>query len=251
MATARKITDFMSSGTLAARPATPPGLGTGEIAIYYTTDTLHMFAYVGGAWVQIDSAGSAPTIVQVKSVCQASHATGITMGSAPVNGNLLVAFGSDQTSSPSIGTGWEMLQQASAANDGYGVAIKLAGAGESATQTPFSDSHQGTITLYEVNNAAGGLVSVDLAFSNTAVVETAKSTKASSGLVLGVFVNRTTTGPTSITGTGVSADAAGNATGVGRACAPFHISAPANGSNTVTANYATSQGGQFVAIALG
>lgn len=250
MATARKITDFMSTGTHAARPATPT-LGTGEIAVYYEADTLHMFAYVSGSWVQIDSASVAPTVVQVKSVAQASHATGITLAGAPTNGNLLVAFGSDQTSSPTANTGWQMLQQAGFANDGYGVAIKQAGAGESATQTPFSDSHQGTITIFEITPAAGGLSKVDGNFTGTAVAETAPSTKSSGGLVIGLFVSRGTVAASSLTGTGVTADTAGNVTGVNRTVSPFHITNPVSGNNTVTANYSPSQSGLFVSLSLG
>lgn len=246
------ITDYVARGLDAAKPVSP-NIGAGETGFYWATDTLKLYGWTGAAWTQVNTGTGGTSIVQVKSVAAASHATGLTLGAAPTLGNLLVAIATDQASSPSIGAGWQMLQQASAANDGYGVAIKLAGAAESATQTPFSDAHQGTQTIFEVNNGAGGLITADLAFNNTAVAEVVKSTKATGGggLVLGVFVNRSVTGPTSITGSGVTADAAGNTTGVGRAVATFHISGPTNGNNTVTANYATAQGGAFVAIAIG
>lgn len=250
MATARKITDFMSSGTHAARPATPPGLGTGEIAVYYETDTLHMFAYVSGAWVQIDSAGAtAASIVQNSSVALASHATGITLAGAPVQGNLLMALVSDITTSPTAGAGWTMIASASAAQDGYGVLYKLAGASEPAAQTPCSDTHSGTITIFEINNGAPGIVTAVPGYTGTAVAESPISSKGSGGLIVGVFVNRTTTGPTSITGTGVAAD--NTASGSGRFAAAFHITNPVNGANSVTANYATSQGGVFIGISVG
>lgn len=246
------ITDYVARGLDAAKPVSP-NIGAGETGFYWATDTLKLYGWTGATWTQVNTGTGGTSIVQVKSVAAASHATGLTLGAAPTLGNLLVAFGTDQASSPSIGAGWQMLQTASAANDGYGVAIKLAGAGESTTQTPFSDAHQGTTTIFEVNNAAGGLVTVDLNFNNTAAAETPKNTKSTGGggLILGVFVNRTTVGPTSITGTGVTADAAGNTTGVGRAVAPFHISGPTSGSNTVTANYATAQQGFFGAISVG
>src|SRR5579872_7116317 len=102
MATARNITNFIASGTHAARPVTPTLLA-GETAVYYETDTLHMFAFpFGGAWTQIDSVGgSVPAIVQNACVAVAAHTTGITLGSAPINGNLLIALVSDQSTSPS------------------------------------------------------------------------------------------------------------------------------------------------------
>lgn len=250
MATARKITDFMASGTHAARPATPPGLGAGEIAFYYETDTLHLFAYVSGAWTQIDSPSAAPTIVQNASITLAAHSTGIVLGAAPIAGNLLVALVSDISTSPTAGAGWTQIASASAAQDGYGVLWKLAGAGESTTQVPASDAHAGTVTVFELNNAAPGIFTVAPGYTGTAVAESPVSSKSNgNGLILGVFVNRTTVGPTSLTGTGVVADS--TATGNGRAVAAFHINTPNNGANVVTANYATSQGGLFIAIGVG
>lgn len=197
--------------------------------------------------------GIPPTVVQVASAALASHLTGVTLGAAPTLGNFLVALISDQATSPSPAAGWQSLGTASAAQDGYGVFIHAVGAGESATVVPCSDSHQGTITIYEINNAAGGIITPVPGYNGTAVVEGAISSKITGGggLIVGVFVNRTTVGPTSITGTGVTADAAGNTTGVGRAVAPFHVTGPVNGANNVTANYATSQGGLFVSCSLG
>lgn len=251
MTNARSILSFLKTDTHANRPATPT-LGAGEMMLYYETDTSHLFAYIQGTgWVQIDSsAGAGASIVQNKSVAVASHATGITLTSGPVQGNLLVAFISDQTGQPTVNTGWEMLQQAAAINDGYGVAIKIAGASESTTQTPASDAHAGTYTVYELSNAAGGLVSAVTQFSGSTVAETANHTKSTgNGLVIGCFVNRTTSGPTSITGTGVIAD--NTASGQGRFAAAFHVGSPSNGANTITANYATSQGGVFMALSIG
>lgn len=251
MSSARSMLTFMQSGLHANRPATP-SLLTGEIALYYETDTSHLFAYIQGTgWVQIDSAASnAPTIVQNSSVALSNHSVGITLSSAPVQGNMLVAFVSDQTGGSTAGAGWLILEDVAAANDDGCVLIKIAGASESATQTPVSDGHQGTITVYELTNAAGGLPTVVTQYTGSAVTENPNSTKATgNGLIIGAFVNRTTSGPTSITGTGVTAD--NTASGVGRFAAGFHISAAANGTNAVTANYATSQGGVFMALCVG
>lgn len=248
------ITDYCARGLDAAKPGSP-NIGAGETGFYWATDTLKLYGWTGAAWAQVNTGTGGPSIVQVASMAGASHAPGVVLAGAPTAGNLLVAFASDQATAPSINTaaGWSSLGTASAAQDGYGIAIRLAQGGDSATQIPFNDTHQGTATVYEVNNASGGLPSFALGFSGTAVAETPNNTKAtgSGGIILGVFVNRTTVGPTSITGTGVTADTAGNVTGVGRAVAPFHISGATNGLNTVTANYATSQGGMFAAICVG
>lgn len=207
-------------------------------------------------WEPKPASGGVPaTIVQVKSAANASNAVGVTLNAAPTAGNFLVALITDQATAPSLNSaaGWFNMGEASGAQDGWGVFVRRAVAGDSATQQPCSDTHQGTITIYEINNGAGGIANGIINYSGTAVVESPINTKITGGggLILGVFVNRTTTGPTSITGTGVSADAAGNVTGVGRAVAPFHISNPLNGANNVTANYATSQGGTFAAISVG
>ena len=250
MAMARLITNFMSTGTHAARPATPT-LGTGEIALYYETDTLHMFAYVSGAWTQIDSVSAGAALVQNKSVILASHATGITLAVAPTQHNLLIALVADESTSPTAAAGWTLITSASAAHDGYGILWKLAGAGESTTQTPCSDTHAGTITMFEISNAAPGACTAVTEFSGTSIPETPTNTKATGGggIIVGVYVNRTTNAPTSITGTGVSAD--NTASGSSRYAAAFHISPAVNGTNTVTAAYAGSEGGVFIACAVG
>ncbi len=51
------VADYLGRGTHAARPATPPVL-TGEIAIYYETDTTNTFVWTGSAWAQINGGGS-------------------------------------------------------------------------------------------------------------------------------------------------------------------------------------------------
>lgn len=249
MSTPKRITDYMAYGTHAARPASP-SVNAGETALYYETDTTDSFIWSGAAWVKAN--GSAPTsVVQNKSITGASHATGITLTSAPIQGNLLIALVSDQPGAPSAGAGWTMIASAGAAQDGYGVLWKLAGAGESATQTPCSDTHQGTITVYEISNGSPGAVTAVTGYTGTAVAEIAVNTKLTGGggLIIGIFVNRSTTGPTSLTGTGVALD--NTASGVSRFVQAFRITSPVNGNNTVTANYATSQGGVFVAIAVG
>lgn len=248
---AHVITDYAARGLDAAKLAVP-NIGAGETGFYWATDTLKLYGWTGVAWTQVNTGVGGASIVQVKSAALANMSVGVTLGAAPTNGNLLVAFIADQAGAPTAGAGWVTLITGFAANDDTCIMIKLAGAGESTTQTPTSSAHQGCITIYEMNNAAGGYPTEVHDFAAaTAVAETPKATKTSGGIVLGVFVNRSTTGPTSLTGTNVTADAAGNITGVGRAVAPFHITPSVAGNNGVTANYGTAQAGCFMALSVG
>lgn len=247
------ITDYCARGLDAAKPGSP-NIGAGETGFYWATDTLKLYGWTGAAWTQVNTGTGGASIIQVKSAALANHTTGVTLGSAPINGNFLVALVSDQATSPSPGAGWLSLGTASAAQDGYGVFIKLAGAGESATQTPCSDTHQGTITIFELNNAAGGILTAVTGYSaSNSSAQSPVNTKATGGggIIVGVFVNRSINLPTGITGTGVTADTAGNTTGVGRAVAPFHVAGPTNGVNTVTVTYAAAEGGVFIALSVG
>lgn len=194
------------------------------------------------------SGGAAPTIVQNALVAVASHATGITLLAAPTNGNLLIAFCSDTTTSPTIGAGWTMIASASAAQDGYGIAWKLAGAGESVTQVPFSDAHAGIISLFECNTAASGAFSAFTGFTSAPnITENLFNQKPSQALIVGVVIVRALVNATGFTG----ATADNQTTGQGRGGNNFHVTAPAQGNNAVTANYAAAQGGLMVSLALG
>jgi hypothetical protein len=45
------ITDYLHVGTHASRPESPP-MPSGGAALYYETDTLHLFLWNGSAWVE-------------------------------------------------------------------------------------------------------------------------------------------------------------------------------------------------------
>lgn len=196
------------------------------------------------------AAGTTPTIVQNACVVEANMTTGITLGAAPTNGNLLIALLTDQTSFPTANTGWTLIGSNSALHDGYGVFWKVAGASESATQTPTNSAHQGSISMYEIANGASSSLSAftDLTASNS-VTENAFSQKPSSALIVGAAVNRALVNTTSITGTGVTRDA--QTTAVNRGVDNFHVTNPAQGNNAVTVTYAASEGLVFVACAIG
>jgi hypothetical protein len=244
MATARKITDFIAYGTHAARPAAPT-LGTGEIAVYYETDTLHMFAYVSGAWVQIDGT-AAPAVVQVKSVAGTIGA--VTLSAAPTAGNLMLAITTDVGVSEAAAAGWtQAFPFVAAGADGAGFYWKVAGVAESATQTPTSSTATGSVTIFEIANATpAALRGLNLDLTGTALA--ASCSAAHGALVIGVACCRANVTPTSITGGTVIA---GGANSASRSAQPFKVTAPAQGTNTVTVNYAASQGAAIPMIEVG
>ena len=239
----RKITDYATVGTYAARPATP-NTAAGEISFYYETDTSHLFCYViGTGWVQIDSG---PAIVQQKA---ATGSGSVTLAGAPTAGNLLVAFTSDGGTSESAASGWTKIAFTVAANDGAGIYWKLAGAGESTTQTPTTATPAG-ICIFEIANASPGVFTQNADLSGTAIAASTTSTKSTgNSLIIGMACNRSATvAPTSITGAtllGVIAQ------GSSRTVQMFRVTTPVNGTNTVTANYATSQGAIIPMIEIG
>lgn len=147
--TATLMTAYLGKGLAAARPVTPL-VATGTIGYYYATDTGTVNLWDGAAWhvLSIADAGAVPAIVQSK--IGFVTAAGLTLASAPINGNLLVAM----TFNPTVGTvgaGWT-----AAASNGSGldfglIATKVAGVGESTTQNPLSASATGIIAMWELS----------------------------------------------------------------------------------------------------
>jgi hypothetical protein len=148
------ITSYLSEGLASARPSSP-AVATGCIAFYYATDTGAVTVYDGSVWHAVGggySAGSPPTVVQSGSD-QAGN-KGITLGSAPVNGNLLIAM-SWNTPSPSAGSGWTQLFQNGSGTDYGTIFYKVAGAGESTTQNVLTANETpGCMVIWEINGQA-------------------------------------------------------------------------------------------------
>lgn len=238
MATSTLITDYMGVGTHAARPASP-NVPTGVTAIYYETDTTNTFAWTGAAWVQINGAGGGtpPAIVQSGFAAAAASLTGLTLGAAPTNGNLLVAFVANGSSTITPSAGWNTAFTP----DGAGVLWshclwKIAGAGESTTQSPAGSLS--IIGMYELSNASVGPnqdfldVTGTTGTSNVTALGTA-------GLIIGICMNELATPlPTGITGVTLDGSAAGTANSV----RGYHKTAPTKGiaANAVTPTYAAS-----------
>lgn len=146
------IQSYLGYGLASARPTTP-STDTNAAPFYYATDTQVLSQYIPGTgWVTVGggySAGTTPTVVQ-----SGNNVTGnasITLGAAPTNGNLLVAM-SFNTPPPSPGTGWTQLAQNTTGTDYGTIFYKVAGAAESATQSPLSANETpGCMVIWEVN----------------------------------------------------------------------------------------------------
>lgn len=239
------LTDFLQEGLAASRPATP-SLPAGTIGFYYATDTfaLSMWDPNSSTWVSVPSVQ--PSIVQSKSNVGASI-SGATMGSAPTNGNLLVAvimgnnldvpasgwteFAADFTSGPTLDVH-------------FAIFYKFAGAGESTTQTPLNSAQNCGISIYEIaNTGAPSHWNNNDNQSGTATTTAVKTTSAR-GILIGAVLNaNATTAPTSFT----NATGDTGVTGGSRSMQGFHNTSPASGTNTITANWGSSQTGIYMA----
>lgn len=93
-----------------------------------------------------------PAVVQT-SAAAGNAITGLTLGSAPTQNNLLVAF-AGSNSSLAAGTGWFQLDYNTSGADYGAIYYKYAGASESATQNPIASGGSETrIAVYEVSGA--------------------------------------------------------------------------------------------------
>lgn len=96
--------------------------------------------------------GTLPTIVQVASTSSGGNSA--TFSAAPTAGNLLVAMNFNP-SSPAAGTGWTLQTQNASGSDWGSILTKIAGAGESATQSPMTGvSTTGAMIIWEIHGQA-------------------------------------------------------------------------------------------------
>lgn len=95
--------------------------------------------------------GVLPTLVQSGGVNTGGNS--VTLGSAPVQNNLLLAMGFNP-SSPSPGSGWTVVAEFDTGSD-YGVILtKVAGASESSTQSPLTGvSSTGALVIWEIHSS--------------------------------------------------------------------------------------------------
>lgn len=151
------LSDYMQKGTHATRIATTPVLGTKGIGLFYETDTFSTWLWNGSAWVTLSPL--TPTVVQSKAAAAASLVSAV-MATAPVQGNLLVAF-VGSSAAIAAASGWTVLTSLTSGVDQAAILIKVAGASESTTQTPIAAGSTTTeIGIWEINGARLGLVTL-------------------------------------------------------------------------------------------
>jgi hypothetical protein len=158
----------------------------------------------------------------------------VTLGSAPTAGNLLVAF-SQGGNSGTLGAGW----QTGFAADGGGINLsfttwKIAGSGESATQSPFTTAQASCITIFELANAT--VLRPNYSDATTASATINADATGTQGLIIGAACAETVAVlPTSIAG----ATGGATATGTGNAVQLFSLASPLLGvaANLITVNY--------------
>ena len=167
--------------------------------IYFDTAN-NMTGYIGfsGRWKPFSQGGapSLPTVMQ--SGINTGNITGITLGSAPTQGNILVALVTHAANNITPGSGWTALYNGNGAVDGVSCFTKTAGAGESATQNSNSAISSGVIAMFEVQ---GGLGIVDTSATShdvaiTTTITQAITTNFTNEILLCLFTNNNTSGLT-------------------------------------------------------
>lgn len=123
----------------------------------------------GQADITIGGGGAVPSIVQSKTIALSNLSTGITMDAAPTNGNILVAIMLNATSAnpPPATSGWTSMESSTTAPD-HNIVRRTAGAGETALQTPTTQTDGGIIIIYELTGTTAVAASSDV-ITNTVV----------------------------------------------------------------------------------
>ena len=235
------ITDYFAEGTHAARPVTP-NVATGATAIYFETDTLTTFAWSGTAWVQI-SAATGPTIVQKAAISGLAPINSVTFGAAPTNGNMLIAF-ADNVGDYPHGAGWTILVQNNGGDDYATILYKIAGAGESVTQTYSNQVSVGAAVVYELANAGPSFGNITpMNFGGPYSITLPRA----GGLLLGTLINEATNDlPTAVTGAVLDISSAVGA----RSAQGFHFATPTAGANSIAYTYAATHHAYGLALAV-
>lgn len=249
MVASTAITDYFGAGTHAARP-TSPNVPTGCTAIYYETDTTFTFVWSGSAWVQVagggGGGGGTPAIVQ-NGAAAGSSITGVTLGSAPIPGNLLIAIVCHGLPTP--GSGWTTFDGDPGGATETTMLFKVAGGSESATQNPCASAGLFTIMMYEVSDCVPtmntiGRVSDAVGTTHTVSPIAMKST----GFFIGMVMSESTADlPISFT-SGVTGDATA-VNGSSESVQGFHAAISTVGATSITATYTPSINCRMVAYA--
>ncbi|HVP57596.1 MAG TPA: hypothetical protein VMU02_05825 [bacterium] len=203
-----------------------------------------------GGWQQVSTGGgggSTPTVVQ-SAINAGSSISTVTMGSAPTHGNLLICF--QLKGNVSAGSGWHEGWTADSGGANFSrVLWKIAGAGESTTQTPLSTTTACVLAVFEVSGGIAGCVPDygDATGTSKALGATCVSP---TGIIIGAVAQENGTQlPSSISG----ATGGATATGSAEAGQLFTNLTPTQGyqANTITANYGSSAQIRMAAISIG
>ena len=142
-----------------------------------------------------------------------------------------------------MASGWTSINTSNAGTDYATIAFKIAGASESTTQTPFSNTGAGSVGIYEIATAGYSFNAITDASSETPNANL--TVQRAGGMIIGAFARPNTTLPTGITG--ATADGTSN---TNSSIAGFHVAAPVAGANDISASYSTSADTKGMAIAL-
>lgn len=145
MANSTVITDYIAHGTAASRPATPP-VGSGVLALWYSTDTNELDGWTGAAWSVLTIGASSWTTTAVSALGATLAVHSGTLDAAPLGAHLIWG---NPTASTAIPTGITI---------GSGLSLSVAGTlTNSAPDTNIWNA--GTVTTIgaALNLAAGAL----------------------------------------------------------------------------------------------
>lgn len=194
---------------------------------------------VGGVWTPQPNSGTPGAVVVQSALNGDIHSNGVTFAGAPTAGNVVVAICSDTLSSPTINSaaGWFLLGEAGAAQDGFGIAMKIVTPGDTALQEPFNDTHQGVTAVWEISNGSWGLYVINFNYAATTTPAiNYNNSKTAGGLVVGLVVPRNTGITATAISSGAVIDKTASFAGIGRSGTAWHVAAPASGigAGTVT-----------------
>ena len=163
--------------------------------------------------------GANPTVVQSKAVINSLTAV---LPGAPTQGNLLVAFGTHWNNNAGAINGYTMHTMINGVtNAGIMVATKVAGAGESATQTPFSvGGTSNMIAVFEMSGAQA-VTEVNYIKESASNPATVTGQASETDIIVGMFAQQIANDPFSLSGD--TSTAIENITGTSGADSPHRL----------------------------
>lgn len=211
---------------------TPPT--NGQTLVYSAAST---------KWVPQTVSSNTPAIIQ--RAATVNNIGPVVMGAAPTAGNLLIAILSEPSGNDNLnGAGWTALL---VDNLSFGYGFKIAGVGESATQTPSTDTGGGSVCIWEIQGGTPGPWYRNETSSGT-VKNVAFNAFAGSQLCIGYALNNTNVNQPTLSG---SAQHGLNFTGTASNTTMFDFTSTVAGANTATLTYAASCQGKVLMVPIG